>query len=44
MISQERQRNFAALLRLELSALRGFENAGLKTELERLTRELNGVN
>ena len=43
-IMKEGQRNFAALLRLELPALRGFENAELKAEFERLTRELNGVN
>ena len=41
---KEGQRNFAALLRLELPALRGFENAELKAEFERLTREMTGVN
>ena len=43
-IMKEGQRNFAALLRLELPALRGFENAELKAEFERLTREMTGVN
>lgn len=43
-IMKEGQRNFAALLKLELPALRGFENAELKAEFERLTREMNGVN
>ena len=37
---REGQRNFSALLELEVPKLRGFENAELQLEFERLTREL----
>ncbi len=37
---KEGQRNFSALLELEVPKLRGFENAELQLEFERLTREL----
>lgn len=36
----EGQRNFSALLELDLPELRGFENAELQAEFQRLTREL----
>lgn len=43
-ILKEGQRNFAALLELELPALRGFENSELKAEFERLTRQMTTIN
>jgi len=43
-IMKEGQRNFAALLKLQLPSLRGFENSELKAEFERLTRQMTGVN
>lgn len=42
-ILQEGQRNFAALLSLELPPLRGFDNAELQQEFERLTQEMSGI-
>ena len=38
---REGQRNFAALLRLDLPSLRGFENEELKAEFERLTARIS---
>jgi hypothetical protein len=43
-LMKEGSRNFAALLKLDLPDLKGFENAELKTEFERLTQKMNGVN
>lgn len=43
-IMKEGRRNFAALLKLELPSLRGFENSELKAEFERLTREMTRIN
>ncbi len=40
---KEGSRNFAALLRLDLPALRGFENAELKAEFERLTERMGNL-
>lgn len=37
---REGQRNFAALLKLDLPSLRGFENAELKAEFEHLTAKM----
>lgn len=37
---REGSRNFAALLRLDLPSLRGFENSELKAEFERLTQKM----
>ena len=43
-LMKEGSRNFAALLKLDLPDLKGFENAELKAEFERLTQKMNGVN
>jgi hypothetical protein len=43
-IMKEGQRNFAALLQLQLPSLRGFENSELKAEFERLTRQMTTIN
>lgn len=40
---KEGSRNFAALLRLDLPPLRGFENAELKAEFERLTERMGNI-
>jgi hypothetical protein len=40
---RESSRNFAALLRLELPRLRGFDNRELRAEFRRLTRKVRGV-
>ena len=41
---KEGSRNFGALLRLDLPPLRGFENAELKAEFERLTDRMTRIN
>ena len=41
---REGSRNFAALLRLDVPSLRGFENAELRAEFERLTQKLTNLN
>ncbi len=41
---KEGSRNFAALLRLDLPALRGFENEELKAEFRRLTERMSRIN
>lgn len=41
---REGQRNFAALLKLDLPGLRGFENAELKAEFEQLTSKMIHLN
>ena len=43
-ILKEGQRNFAALLRLDLPPLRGFDNAELRAEFERLTQRMADAN
>jgi hypothetical protein len=43
-LMKEGSRNFAALLKLDLPDLKGFENAELKAEFERLTEKMTGVN
>lgn len=40
---QQGSRNFAALLELEVPELRGFENAELRAEFERLTRRMTNL-
>ena len=42
-ILREGQRNFAALLQLDLPPLRGFENAELQKEFKRLTEQMSGI-
>ncbi len=42
-LMKEGSRNFAALTRLELPPLRGFENAELRAEFERLTERMASV-
>jgi len=43
-LMKEGSRNFAALMKLDLPDLKGFENAELKAEFERLTKQINTVN
>jgi len=41
---KEGSKNFAALLRLDLPPLRGFQNAELKAEFQRLTEKMTRIN